>query len=241
MLRRLWLRRARVRARSGFAAAATTRAGLRTGAIVRMRRLVLAGLIAGAAVAPAHADEGDGGRRATDPGPANPVHEETRREVAREVAPDFVYDVALVTTTRPRIDRLRVDKSARSLELISAGVVVRTYAISLGSAPTGAKRELGDGRTPEGLYRIDWRKRDSDYHRALHISYPNAEDRAQARARGVRPGGSIMIHGLPNGLGFIGSTHTLVDWTDGCIAVTNQEIEELWEWVPDGVPIEIMP
>ncbi len=153
----------------------------------------------------------------------------------------FEIDAHLDTEAAPRIELVRLDKSERRLELVSRGVVVASYDVALGSAPVGAKRRQGDGRTPEGRYRIDWRKRDSDYHRALHISYPNAEDRAHARANAVDPGGAIMIHGLPNGLGLIGSAHTLVDWTDGCIAVTNAEIEEIWEWVEDGVPIEIQP
>lgn len=155
--------------------------------------------------------------------------------------PRFEYGVALETRARPEIDRLRVDKSERRLELISRGVVVAEYRVALGASPEGPKREEGDGRTPEGLYEIDGRKRDSDYHLALHVSYPNAEDRAQAEARGIDPGGAIMIHGLPNGLGFVGASHAMMDWTDGCIAVTNREIEEIWEWVRDGVPIEIEP
>lgn len=155
--------------------------------------------------------------------------------------PEFAYDVALAVSERPHVDFVRVNKGERRLDLLSAGVVVRSYEISLGNQPEGPKREIGDGRTPEGVYRIDWRKTDSDYYRALHISYPNAADRARAEARGVHPGGAIMIHGLPNGLGFIGATHTLVDWTDGCIAVTDQEIDEIWEWVADGVTIEILP
>ena len=154
---------------------------------------------------------------------------------------EFEIGARLETDAPPPVDLVRLDKSERRLELVSAGVVVARYDVALGREPIGPKRRQGDGRTPEGRYRIDWRKRDSDYHRALHISYPNAEDRAHAKANAVDPGGAIMIHGLPNGLGPIGAAHRLVDWTDGCVAVTNAEIEEIWEWVEDGVPIEIQP
>lgn len=105
----------------------------------------------------------------------------------------------------------------------------------------GPKRQEGDERTPEGLYRIDWRNPNSVAHLSLHISYPDAEDRARAGAAGVAPGGSIMIHGLPNGWGFLGALHRRLDWTDGCIGVTNAEMREIWALVPDGTPIRIAP
>lgn len=96
-------------------------------------------------------------------------------------------------------------------------------------------------RQPEGLYKIDYRKADSSFHRALHISYPNAGDKAKARKLGVSPGGLIMIHGIKNGAGWIGNLHRFADWTNGCIAVTDAEIRELWRAVPNGTPIEIRP
>jgi murein L,D-transpeptidase YafK len=136
-------------------------------------------------------------------------------------------------------DRIVVEKAARTLSLYRGGRLLKTYKIALGPNPTGHKQQEGDGRTPEGTYTIDSRKRNSAFHRALHISYPNAEDRRRARRRGVSPGGDIMIHGLPNGLGAIGKKHVLRDWTEGCIAVTNEEIEEIWRVVPNGTPIEI--
>jgi len=137
------------------------------------------------------------------------------------------------------IDRIVIDKSARRLEVVSGGRVIAAYPISLGRVPVGAKRELGDGRTPEGDYVIDFHKRDSAFHRALHISYPAPRDVAAAdRLRSV-PGGSIMIHGLKPGLARVGRFHTLFDWTDGCIAVTNSEIDRLFRAVPDGTPIRI--
>lgn len=140
-----------------------------------------------------------------------------------------------------RADLVVIEKSKRTLTLFRRGRPLRTYTVALGSNPAGHKEQEGDGRTPEGRYVIDFHKRDSSFHRALHISYPNAADRRSARARGVSPGGDIMIHGLPNGMGAIGKAHRLRDWTEGCVAVTNDEIEEIWAAVPDGTPIEIRP
>jgi murein L,D-transpeptidase YafK len=138
-------------------------------------------------------------------------------------------------------DLIVVDKSDRVLTLFRGGRALKSYRIALGSDPIGPKQQEGDGRTPEGRYTIDARRRDSAFHRALHVSYPNALDRKAARRRGVSPGGDIMIHGLPNGMGGLGSLHRLRDSTRGCIAVTNEEIEEIWRAVPDGTPIEIRP
>ncbi|HEB91677.1 MAG TPA: hypothetical protein ENI85_19025 [Deltaproteobacteria bacterium] len=158
-----------------------------------------------------------------------------------EKRPEFVLDEPLPPHAEPPVDRILVLKAERRLILLAGMESVADYGIALGSAPVGLKRMRGDGRTPEGLYRIDARKRDSDFHRALHISYPNAEDLRRARKSGVDPGGSIMIHGLPNGLGLIGSGHRMVDWTDGCIAVTNEEMDEIWDRVEEGVLVEIRP
>jgi murein L,D-transpeptidase YafK len=138
-------------------------------------------------------------------------------------------------------DLVVVDKSERTLSIFRGEKLLKTYQVALGSSPVGPKQQRGDGRTPEGTYVIDFHKRDSAFHRALHISYPNREDRERARARGVSPGGDIMIHGLPNGMGAMGRAHLLSDWTLGCIAVTNEEIEELWRAVPDGTTIRIAP
>jgi len=138
-------------------------------------------------------------------------------------------------------DRVVVRKSARELDLYDGGKVLRTYSISLGVDPIGPKSRKGDGRTPEGRYVIDYRKEDSAFHRALHISYPRRDQIAAARLRGEPPGGLVMIHGLPNGQGWFGRLHRASDWTNGCIAVTNDEIEELWRVVPNGTPIEVQP
>ena len=138
-------------------------------------------------------------------------------------------------------DRVLVLKSERRLLLLAGDAVVRAYRIALGREPRGRKTREGDGRTPEGLYRLDWRNPRSRYHRAIHISYPNRGDRARARGFGVAPGGDIMIHGLPNGLGAVGADHAKWDWTEGCIAVTNEEMDEIWRAVADGTEIEIRP
>ena len=134
-----------------------------------------------------------------------------------------------------------MEKHARRLTLWYAGSPVREFRVALGEQPVGPKRRAGDGRTPEGQYRIDARHRHSRYHRALRISYPSSADRAAARRSGHAPGGAIMIHGLPAGAGWIGRHHVGLDWTRGCIAVSNEEIDEIWELVADGTPIEIQP
>lgn len=138
-------------------------------------------------------------------------------------------------------DRVVVTKSARTLELYRGTELLRSYPVSLGREPVGAKQREGDGRTPEGTYTLDYRKVDSSFHRALHISYPSPADSAAAKTAGLHPGGLIMVHGMRNGLGFLGRLHTLFDWTDGCVAVTDNEIEEILRVVPDGTPIEIKP
>jgi len=134
-----------------------------------------------------------------------------------------------------------VFKRERRMLLLSGGRVLREYRIALGDQPSGAKRAIGDGRTPEGMYLLDGRNQDSSYHRSIHVSYPNEDDLKRAEELGVHPGGEIMIHGLPNGDGWIGEAHQGLDWTRGCIAVTDQEMDEIWELVDDGTPIEIRP
>jgi hypothetical protein len=142
---------------------------------------------------------------------------------------------------QPHADRIIVHKQARTMELTRSGQVLKTYKIALGGEPVGPKTRQGDHRTPEGLYVIDSRNAHSQFHRSLHISYPNTADKERARKLGVASGGDIYIHGLPNGYGFIGAAHRAHDWTDGCIAVTDQEIEEIWRLVDNGTPVEIHP
>ena len=137
------------------------------------------------------------------------------------------------------IDRIVVEKSARRLSVFRNGNWIKTYRIALGRSPLGAKQEEGDMKTPEGTYKIDGRNPQSSFHLALHISYPSDEDDKRAAARGVSAGFDIMIHGIQNGRGWIGAFHRWHDWTAGCIAVTDEEIEELWRVTPDGTTIEI--
>lgn len=162
-------------------------------------------------------------------GGCNPPSQALRRASAAEAR-----DIALV----------RVEKGARRLLLLDAsGAARRTYrGIQLGDAPQGHKQFEGDERTPEGRYLIDYGNPRSAYHLSLHISYPNAADKAFAESRGKPPGGDIFIHGQPNGTvpGLVG-VRGVGDWTDGCIALSNPEIEELWTLVRDATPIEIVP
>ncbi len=139
------------------------------------------------------------------------------------------------------IDRILVEKSARRLSVFTGGKKLKSYRVALGRNPAGAKQEEGDMKTPEGLYTIDSRNPQSDYHLALHVSYPSDEDTARATERGVNAGFDIMIHGIRNGGGWIGAFHRMHDWTAGCVALTDEEIEELWRVTPDGTPIEIRP
>lgn len=143
--------------------------------------------------------------------------------------------------TLVQADKVVVFKSRRVLMLLSGGEIMKTYRVSLGGRPMGHKLVKGDERTPEGTYVLDSRNPHSKYHLSIHISYPNEEDVSKAQRLGVSPGGDIMIHGLPDELEKVGKTHRYVDWTKGCIAVTNREIEEIWRLVPDGTPIEIKP
>lgn len=141
----------------------------------------------------------------------------------------------------PQADRMVIVKSTRTLTLLGEGKVLKTYKVALGGQPVGAKTQQGDNKTPEGVYTIDARNPHSQFHLALHVSYPSAADRANARKLGVNPGGDIMIHGLPPQGAWLGDAHREKDWTLGCIAVTNAEIEEIWAMVPLGTKVEIRP
>ncbi|MEZ5597215.1 MAG: L,D-transpeptidase family protein [Pseudomonadales bacterium] len=141
----------------------------------------------------------------------------------------------------PVVDLVTVHKADRQLELWSQGRVVRRYAVALGWSPVGHKRYNGDGRTPEGDYVLDFRNENSAYYRSIRISYPSAEDERAARASNLDPGGDIMIHGQKNGASWAELTRRYRDWTLGCIAVTNAEMDEIWSLVPLGTPIRIQP
>lgn len=143
---------------------------------------------------------------------------------------------------RPKAEFILLEKRARRLTLWHDGFAVREFRVALGGDPVGHKRRQGDGKTPEGRYWIAGRNQKSRFHRSLKISYPSVTDEYLAKRAGVDDvGGEIMIHGLPAGAGWIGKHHAGLDWTRGCIAVTNEEIDEIWELVVEGTPIEIRP
>ncbi len=141
----------------------------------------------------------------------------------------------------PLADRVVIIKKEKVLILLSKGEVLKTYKVALGRDPVGPKSRQGDGKTPEGVYVVDRRDSTSKFHKALHISYPNPADVARAQRYGVSPGRDIMIHGLPNGFDELGEYHSERNWTKGCVAVNNAEIDEIWRLVPDGTPVEIRP
>jgi murein L,D-transpeptidase YafK len=138
-------------------------------------------------------------------------------------------------------DKVLIQKKERRLTLLSKGEVIKTYKIALGGNPVGPKERQGDHKTPEGTYIIDSRNQNSGYHLSLHISYPNEKDKIRAKELGVSPGGDIMIHGIKNGLTWVGALHAEVDWTKGCIAVADHEMEEIYKLVPNGTTVEIKP
>ena len=147
--------------------------------------------------------------------------------------------VGLLDPTLDKADKVLVVKTERRLYLLRDSQVLQSYRIALGQNPVGHKVFQGDGRTPEGLYTLDWRTNASRFYRAIHISYPNDEDTGRALQFGGRPGGAVMIHGQPTD-GFAGA-NPYFDWTEGCIALSNIEMDEVWMAVDDGTPIEILP
>ena len=144
-------------------------------------------------------------------------------------------------TPSPEVTLVLVRKGERRLYLMSGANRVRHYRISLGDNPDGHKLYEGDERTPEGDYVLDWRNPQSDFHKSIHISYPSPRDRELAAAWGLDPGGRIMLHGLPNNAGDMAFAYAGLDWTDGCIAVTNEAMDEIWQLVENGTPIRIEP
>jgi murein L,D-transpeptidase YafK len=125
--------------------------------------------------------------------------------------------------------------------LLSQGKEVKSYRVALGGQPVGPKQRQGDHKTPEGSYLLDFRNSHSRYYKSFHISYPSPQDLTAAKRRGVPPGGDIMLHGLPKGYEWLGKAHRQVDWTEGCIAVSNEEMDELWNLLREGTPIDIKP
>jgi murein L,D-transpeptidase YafK len=153
----------------------------------------------------------------------------------------FLVSTAPAQSRAAVVDKIVIVKSTRTMILLSHDQVVRSFNVALGTEPVGAKHKHGDHKTPEGNYVIDARNAHSQFHLSLHISYPNAGDWQLARELGVSPGGDIMIHGLMPRYAWMGPLHRHHDWTDGCIAVTNSEIEEIWKLVPMGTKVEIRP
>jgi murein L,D-transpeptidase YafK len=138
-----------------------------------------------------------------------------------------------------KVDLIVIVKSTHTMTLMSKGNALKTYKVALSTVPVGAKERVGDHKVPEGKYTIDEKKPQSRFHLALHVSYPNATDRARAKKLGVDPGGEIEIHGLEKKYAWLGSLHREHDWTDGCIAVTDAEIEEIYPLVAVGTAVEI--
>ena len=171
----------------------------------------------------------------TRPRAAKPVVGSTSRSSASTPA-------TLPALAQGSVDSIVVEKAARRLTLFVGDQAVRTYRIALGQNPVGPKRIMGDSRTPEGLYVIDRRNPNSKYFRSLHISYPNAVDRFLAAEKGHTAGGDVMIHGLaPEDAKKYGPEHWKVDWTQGCVAISNEEMVEMWDGVADGTRIRIKP
>ena len=141
----------------------------------------------------------------------------------------------------PVADKIVVEKEKRKLHLIKNDAIFRTFDIALGITPIGDKEEEGDFKTPEGRYTLDTRNPDSDFFLSIHVSYPNSKDRRAARINGVAPGGQIMIHGQPNSPTYSAAYYKKQDWTNGCIAVSNSDIIDIWLMTPNDIPIEILP
>jgi murein L,D-transpeptidase YafK len=159
----------------------------------------------------------------------------------RRIAIALLLSVYAVAVQAESADFVRVHKADRKMILYSKSKVLREYRIALGRNPVGHKQQEGDKRTPEGAYVLDYRNPRSAFRKSIHISYPNKQDRDAARRRGVAPGGMIMIHGAPNAYAGPEGGVLRSDWTDGCIALMNREMDEVWRLVPDGTPIEIEP
>jgi murein L,D-transpeptidase YafK len=140
-----------------------------------------------------------------------------------------------------KADAVLVVKSEKRLYLLDEGDAFASYHVTFGGDPEGHKERQGDGRTPEGRYVLDYKNSQSAYYRSIHVSYPNRQDRRVAKDLGVKPGGDIMVHGQPNGWGWAGFMLQTISWTDGCIALTDSDMDHVWQAVDPGTPIEIRP
>lgn len=158
----------------------------------------------------------------------------------------FILIISLLVSVtcfgfEPKIDTVLVKKSEKRMYLFAEGKSIKEYKVVFGANPKGHKQKEGDERTPEGKYILDYKKENSSFYKAIHISYPNENDKVKAQYLGLNPGGSIMIHGQKNGLSWLSWLSQWFNWTDGCIAVTNAEMDEIWGLVNEGAPIEIQP
>jgi len=153
----------------------------------------------------------------------------------------LILSASMPVSAEETVDLVRVLKAERKMQLITKGKVIREFHVALGGNPEGHKRKEGDKRTPEGRYMLDYKKSDSAFYKAIHISYPNAADTERAKKAGVSPGGQVMVHGQKNGLGWLAFFTQLFDWTNGCVALNNSDMDEVWSFVEAGMPIELVP
>jgi lipoprotein-anchoring transpeptidase ErfK/SrfK len=170
----------------------------------------------------------------------SPIGSVCRRAALSLIFSAFAFPAVGVQTLE-QADRIIVLKSERRLLLMRGSDVLTSFWIALGRHPVGQKMRRGDGRTPEGLYRIVGRTKKSIYYRALQLSYPNEADKERARKLGVNPGGDILIHAVPEGFEPNEAGARMIDWTNGCIAVTNADMDEIWDRVANGTWVEIRP
>jgi murein L,D-transpeptidase YafK len=163
------------------------------------------------------------------------------REMAKGTVLTILLGVAATSTAAEKADRVVVKKSEARLYLERDGKAFASFKAAFGARPEGHKQQEGDERTPEGRYVLDSKNAKSSYYKAIHISYPNAHDTASAKAHGVAPGGLIMVHGQKNGFGWLAPLAQRFNWTDGCIGVSNADMDTVWRAVEVGTPIEILP
>jgi murein L,D-transpeptidase YafK len=159
----------------------------------------------------------------------------------RLIAAIYIASIATSAVSSTFADEVLVNKSEKKLYLLKEKQILRAFNVAFGENPIGHKQQEGDERTPEGAYTLDYKKEDSAYFRAIHISYPNANDLAQAKAKKVNPGGAIMIHGQRNGFGWAAPITQRFNWTNGCIALTNEDMQIVWNSIVPGTPIVIKP